>query len=134
MAASACGYIRKPSFAFVEPGLQKRLFPDQEGVALANPISADLAPWLARIERPVRWLAGTTFTLYLFHLPVSRFLLALIWNPAWSRTCYLVAFLGTLATVFAVAEVTERRKEAWRRAITVLFARSTPVPPFGPLL
>ena len=97
-------------------------------------ISADLAPWLTRIERPIRWLAGATFTLYLFHLPVSRFLLACTWNPAWSHACYLAAFLGTLATVFVVAEVTERRKEAWRRAITVLLARSMPVPPFGPLL
>ena len=96
-------------------------------------VSGDLGPVLRRVERPVRWLAGATFTLYLFHLPVSRFLLACSWNPAWSRECYLAVFAGTLASVFAIAEVTERRKDAWRRAILALLARVAPAASIKPV-
>ncbi|MCU0759098.1 MAG: phenylalanine--tRNA ligase subunit beta [Steroidobacteraceae bacterium] len=42
-ALAARGFNEVVSFAFVEPGLQQRLFPGREAVALANPISADLA-------------------------------------------------------------------------------------------
>ncbi len=91
-------------------------------------ISAELEPLLRRVERPIRWLAGATFTLYLFHVPVSRFLLACLWNPVWSRECYLAVFVGTLGSVFAIAAVTERRKDAWRRAISALLAGVAPIP------
>jgi phenylalanyl-tRNA synthetase beta chain len=42
-ALASRGFHEVVSFAFVEPGLQKRLFPQREGIALANPISAELA-------------------------------------------------------------------------------------------
>ena len=87
-------------------------------------ISADLGPMLRRVERPIRWLAGTTFTLYLFHLPVARFLTALLWNPVWSREVHLAVFAGTLCTVFGIAQVTERRKNAWRWRISAQVARA----------
>jgi phenylalanyl-tRNA synthetase beta chain len=37
------GYQEAITFAFVDPALQKRLFPDTEGLPLANPIASDLA-------------------------------------------------------------------------------------------
>jgi phenylalanyl-tRNA synthetase beta chain len=37
------GYQEAISFAFVDPVLQKRLFPDREGLPLANPIASDLS-------------------------------------------------------------------------------------------
>jgi phenylalanyl-tRNA synthetase beta chain len=37
------GYEEAITFAFVDPGLQKQLFPDREALALANPIASDLA-------------------------------------------------------------------------------------------
>jgi phenylalanyl-tRNA synthetase beta chain len=37
------GYEEAINFAFVDPVLQKRLFPDREGLALANAISSDLS-------------------------------------------------------------------------------------------
>jgi phenylalanyl-tRNA synthetase beta chain len=37
------GYQEAISFAFVDPVLQQRLFPAQEGLALANPIASDLS-------------------------------------------------------------------------------------------
>ena len=37
------GYQEAVTFAFVDPGLQARLFPDRPGLALANPIASDLS-------------------------------------------------------------------------------------------
>jgi phenylalanyl-tRNA synthetase beta chain len=37
------GYQEAITFAFVDPGLQKRLFPDTDGLPLANPIASDLS-------------------------------------------------------------------------------------------
>jgi phenylalanyl-tRNA synthetase beta chain len=42
-ALVARGYQEAISLAFVDPALQRRLFPDREGMALANPITSDLA-------------------------------------------------------------------------------------------
>ena len=37
------GYQEAVTFAFVDPGLQARLFPDRRGLALSNPIASDLS-------------------------------------------------------------------------------------------
>jgi phenylalanyl-tRNA synthetase beta chain len=37
------GYYEVITYAFVDPALQKQLFPDREGFVLSNPISADLS-------------------------------------------------------------------------------------------
>jgi len=42
-ALAARGYQEAISYAFVDPALQRRLFPEQEGIALANPIASDLS-------------------------------------------------------------------------------------------
>ncbi len=72
-------------------------------------------PW----TRPVRWVAGATFTLYLFHLPVAQCLAALChgtWHLApGDRMMRCIVLGGTMLAVFLAAEVTERRKAAWRR-------------------
>ena len=75
-----------------------------------------------RMANSIRWAAGATFSLYLFHLPLMLALTALMpWGPQAAVT-RLVLFFGTLASVFALAEVTERRKNVWRR----LFASMLP--------
>ena len=75
---------------------------------------------LSRFARPIRWLAGTTFTVYLFHLPIAQFLTTQVpWPPsAWQTRLIIIG--GTLAIMFLVAEVTERRKEMWRGAFETL--------------
>ncbi len=40
---AARGYHEAITYAFVDPGLQSRLFPDREVLALANPIASDLS-------------------------------------------------------------------------------------------
>ncbi len=79
-----------------------------------------------RLQRPLRWAAGATFSIYLFHLPMAQFLATQVpWSPTSSRT-RLVLFGGTLLILFALAEVTERRKDLWRRAFRTLFAQLHP--------
>ncbi len=72
---------------------------------------------LEPIARPIRWLAGATFTLYLLHVPIAAFLAAIVPWPAdaWRSRC--VVFGVTLVSIFLIAEVTERRKAWWRGAI-----------------
>ena len=69
---------------------------------------------LDRLARLIRWLAGGTYSLYLFHYPIMHFLAAaLSWPPgAWSTR--VAIFSGTLISTFLLAEVTERRKNSWR--------------------
>jgi peptidoglycan/LPS O-acetylase OafA/YrhL len=90
------------------------------------------APILARLARPIRWAAGTTFTIYLFHLPVAQCLATLVpWPPSyWATRIVLVG--GTLVALFLIAEVTERRKDPWRRLFTMLVNRLSPPAPARP--
>lgn len=76
---------------------------------------------LGRIADPMRWLAGATFTLYLLHFPLAWFLNGVMlaspignW-PASLRFALLIAI--TFALALALAQVTERRKHAWRLGI-----------------
>lgn len=85
-------------------------------------ISTTFGPTLNLVARPIRWIAGTTFTVYLFHVPVSQFLTTLIpWPPSFWAT-RLIIIGGTLGIMFAIAEVTERRKELWRRGFGALLS------------
>jgi len=97
-------------------------------VFLANIFAVQSAgPYFKRVlfalDRPIGWLAGMTFSLYLFHLPVAQFLSTLIpWAPGDIRM-RLTIMIGTLVIVAILAAFTERRKNAWRDAIARLFSR-----------
>jgi peptidoglycan/LPS O-acetylase OafA/YrhL len=88
-------------------------------------VSDRAAPLLAPLVRPIRWVAGATFTVYLFHLPVAQFVAAQMpWPPdSWASRTALLG--GTAAALFAIAEFTERRKMVWRRGIELVI-RPTP--------
>ncbi len=75
---------------------------------------------LKRIERPARWLAGATFTLYLFHQPLIHVLVAISPWPVTTWETRGLVYVVVPAIVLAVAEVTERRKEWWRQAFLSL--------------
>lgn len=94
------------------------------GFRFASPLIG--APLLA-LAPPIRWAAGATFSIYLLHLPIAQFLATQMpWPPqAWATRAILMP--GTLALIFAVAEVTERRKEIWRRGIAYLLPRVAPL-------
>jgi peptidoglycan/LPS O-acetylase OafA/YrhL len=69
-----------------------------------------------RIARAVRRAAGCSFAIYLMHYPVMLFLRAVMLRetPGWTPLLLLPA---TLAVCVGLAELTERRKTAWRRWI-----------------
>jgi peptidoglycan/LPS O-acetylase OafA/YrhL len=72
--------------------------------------------------RPIRWAAGATFSIYLLHVPVAQFLSTVVpWPPpAWQTR--IVIYGGTLLAILVFAEITERRKEPWRRAFASALA------------
>ena len=83
-------------------------------------LSDVLAGAFRAIERPVRWFAGATFTLYLFHLPLMRALVAVSPWPADSWGVRGLVLFGVPLLVLGIAEVTERRKAFWRSGLARL--------------
>lgn len=83
-------------------------------------LSGVLAGFFGAIERPVRWLAGGTFALYLFHLPLMRALVAVSPWPAESWGMRVLVLFGVPALVLGIAEVTERKKSFWRNGLARL--------------
>ena len=81
-------------------------------------IASDFA-WITRFRRAIRWSAGATFSVYLFHHLILLVLSAWLPWPKTSWTFRAALIVGTIVTVFALAEITERRRQVWRR----LFAR-----------
>ncbi len=83
-------------------------------------------PALVRMERTIRWLAGMTLTLYLFHMPLSQFFAAVSpWSSHTWQTRLLV--FGVVPVLVAViAHFTERRKKSWHLAIEHMVYRLLP--------
>lgn len=80
-------------------------------------VAPQCAGLLRPIEAPIRWLAGSTFTLYLLHQPVVTCMKALSPWPvesAWFRTGMIAV---PIAASLAVASLTERRSHAWRAGL-----------------
>ena len=79
-------------------------------------ISPRLQPLLP--ERPIRYLASFTFALYLFHYPLLFFFTALAERSGTTAYRSSVVTISTLAVVWALGEVTERRKATVRRWVS----------------
>jgi peptidoglycan/LPS O-acetylase OafA/YrhL len=76
--------------------------------------------WITKFGRPIRWAAGGTFSLYLFHYPILIAMLSLLPWPVESWMFRATLVLGTLGIVFALAELTERRRLLWRQMFDFL--------------
>jgi peptidoglycan/LPS O-acetylase OafA/YrhL len=83
---------------------------------------------LFRLERPIRWAAGMTFSLYLFHRPLLQMFSAIGPGRPGEAGHNLFVAVATLAACAALAEVTERRKDVLRRALDRLLAGAAPAP------
>ena len=68
-------------------------------------------------------IAGATFTLYLFHVPLLHAVVALAPWPAETWPTRALVFIGVPLLVLALAEVTERRKGVWRRGILAVLSK-----------
>ncbi len=80
-------------------------------------------PWIAR---PVRWLAGATFTLYLTHVPLIMFVRAMLGSFDGTLPAGVVMLALAFAGVLLVAQFTERKKRVWVGLFTRLFGRADP--------
>jgi peptidoglycan/LPS O-acetylase OafA/YrhL len=76
--------------------------------------SNSFAPLARRVRRPIGWLAGASFSIYLFHAPFMAFLVALSPWPVAAWPTRALLFIGIPLTILALAEITERRKDVWR--------------------
>lgn len=87
-----------------------------------------LGPTEDRIGGFIRWWAGATFTIYLFHVPVAQFLIAVTpWGTgSWANRVWILG--GALVAMLFIAEFTERRKEIWRRLFRRLASALAPSP------
>lgn len=81
---------------------------------------------LRAIERPVRFMAGSTFSLYLFHRPMTHFLVAAGVDTRENWVVFTGVVLGIVAVCFALAELTEKRRDAARRFFSALLGRLVP--------
>jgi peptidoglycan/LPS O-acetylase OafA/YrhL len=97
-------------------------------LGLAN---ARLAMPGVRLERVIRWLAGTSFGLYLLHYPLLNFFGTVIPGPTEGAMHRVLVFVLALGGALALARLTEQRKGALKRALrsrldTVLGKRPPP--------
>jgi peptidoglycan/LPS O-acetylase OafA/YrhL len=83
-------------------------------------ISDSFAGWLEPYARTIRWIAGGTFAIYLAHLPVMHLLAAVSPWPKSSPWTLALLLIATPVVCMAFAEVSERRKEVWRRLFVSL--------------
>lgn len=88
------------------------------------------APWFAglfrRIEGLVRFLAGSTFSLYLFHRPITKFLSAAGVSAGTDALAFTGLLVGIVSLCFILAAVTEKRRTRARRIVTALMDRLLP--------
>jgi peptidoglycan/LPS O-acetylase OafA/YrhL len=80
-------------------------------------ISERFASGLNRFAKPIRWISGGTFSIYLAHLPIMHILAA---SSPWPRSSpYTVILLVVVTPIacMAFAEISERRKDIWRKSI-----------------
>ena len=83
-------------------------------IGLAN---ANLPVPRASVERILRWLAGTSFGLYLLHYPLLNFFGTLVPGPADGTAHRVLVFGLALSGALALARLTERRKGASKRTL-----------------
>ncbi len=81
----------------------------------ARQLAPHAAPLLAALARPIRWAAGYTFSIYLFHLPLVLMFCALLQGMQPGPARFAVVMAATLAVVLLLGPLTEQRKDALRR-------------------
>lgn len=78
-------------------------------------IAQRFARMIERFEVPIRYLAGFTFSVYLFHFPLLQFFAAASIGVENATLRSAITVFGTMAAIWALGTVTERRKLDYRR-------------------
>jgi peptidoglycan/LPS O-acetylase OafA/YrhL len=76
-----------------------------------------IGPLLAPLEKPIRWCAGHTFSLYLFHYPVFVLLYVTTHYNRTSLRSVLPIFLADILLCMLLSTVSEDKKLWWRKMI-----------------
>jgi peptidoglycan/LPS O-acetylase OafA/YrhL len=84
-------------------------------------LATQLEPVLLFVERPVRWLAAHTFSIYLYHYPLLVLLAAVTHYNHSSMAAVWIIFTIDLALCIALSVFTEGKKLWWRRHIRSVF-------------
>jgi peptidoglycan/LPS O-acetylase OafA/YrhL len=95
---------------------------------------------LSKIERPVRWVAGATLSIYLYHYPLLYLFGALFrvepTSPFWKNLAIVVCTLGCCFALSAFTESKKRTVRGWLETLWLMMVRlrqsqaaiSAPVP------
>jgi peptidoglycan/LPS O-acetylase OafA/YrhL len=73
------------------------------------------------ISRPIRWLSSYTFSLYLYHLPILLFFVAIIDGDPNGYGFVCSALACTLVTVFVLGAVTEQQRAPLKQWLSSVF-------------
>jgi peptidoglycan/LPS O-acetylase OafA/YrhL len=89
-----------------------------------------LAPWLGKIEKPVRYVAGATLSIYLYHYPLLYLSGALFrvepTSPLWKNLGIVVCTLACCIALSAVTESKKRLVRGWLEELWQLVLRPEP--------
>ena len=78
---------------------------------------------LRTLERPIRWAASYTLSLYLFHRPLVFFFTAAFQGDPRTPWFLVSVVSATLLAVWILGGLTEHRKNAFRSVVAELFSR-----------
>lgn len=85
--------------------------------AAVRNVAGQVQAVLLAVERPIKWLAGYTFTLYLLHQPLFLFWMSVVrGDPAGHGYWWIVTALTALSVV-AIGAVTEHRRQGLKRFV-----------------
>ena len=76
---------------------------------------------ISACEKPIRYLAGYSFALYLFHYPLLQFLSAVTVGLESETLRNVIVIFGSLCVIWMLGSMTEGRKADWRRWMASLF-------------
>ncbi len=83
-----------------------------------------------RAGKVIRWIAGATFSVYLFHMPLVHFFTAGLHFKLGNLWFAAIFSVGIFAVTFLFAEISERRKDVvrgWLRQALAVVANKRPV-------
>lgn len=76
---------------------------------------ADVNEFPARLASAIRYLAGATFSIYLFHQPLLWFYSAVFSSVEEGIPRYMVVVPFTLVSAFVLSSFTEKKKDVWKK-------------------
>lgn len=86
-------------------------------------VAPSVGALLLAIERPVRWAAGYTFTLYLLHQPLFLFWTAVVRGDPRTHWFWVVVTALTAVSILVVGHFTENKRYGLRLAIGRMLTR-----------